>query len=93
MSILKVTYQMCMKIMDDGVEVISFNLKFEPFENVINSDFFRSKLYTTREIHAFFKFNKSVPLLNVIFMIRVFYLWLSFFNTCLFLEELFDACL
>ena len=46
MSILKVTNQMCMKIMDDGVEVISFNLKFESLENMINSEFFWSKLNT-----------------------------------------------
>ena len=88
-----ITYEICMEIMDNSVKVISFDLKFESLKYVINSEFFWSKLNTMRETHSFFKFNKSVPLLNVFFMIRVCYLWLSLLDTCLFLEELFDASL
>ena len=66
-----ITYQMCVKVVNDSVEVISFDLKFKPLENVIHSKFFGSKLNTVRKTHTLLKFNKSIPLLNVFSMIRV----------------------
>ena len=93
MSLLHITYEMSMKIMNDCVKVISFDLKFESLKNMINFELVRAELNTTWKTHALFKFYQSGPLFNVITMIRVWYIWFKFFNSSLLLEEFFDSWL